>query len=105
MKKIVIVLLVFFFFSWISVVSAGNFPAKESPESTVHCVLPIIDWHSVLGTINVEKCDRYTPEDTCSPCITSLEEQGCKFIDVVVGHTTYPQESVKILYLLSCDGR
>ena len=104
MKKIVIVSLVFFFFSWISVVSAGNFPAKESPESTVHCWLPGIDWHSVLGTINVEKCDRYT-EDTCSPCITSLEEQGCKIVDVVVNMPPRPEENVLMTYLLSCDGR
>ena len=104
MKKIVIVLLVFFAFSWISVVSAGHFPAKESPESTVHCWLPVIAQQSVLGTINVEQCERYT-EDTCSPCITSLEEQGCKIVDVVVGQTAPPAESVKITYLLSCDGR
>ncbi len=90
MKKIVIVLLVVFAFSWISVVSAGNWshkrgnwPVKESPESAVICWFPGIAEQSVLGTINVEQCTRWT-EDTCAPCITSLEEQGCNIVDVVV---------------------
>ena len=104
MKKIVIVLLVFFAFSWISVVSAGQFPAKESPESTVLCWLPYIIAQSVPGTINVEQCMPYA-EDPCAPCITSLEGQGCKIVDVVVNMPPLPEQNVLMTYLLSCDGR
>ena len=110
MKKILILIFAVFAFSWISLVSAGNWPVKESPESTVTCVTSLIAEQSVLGTINVEQCTRYS-EDQCAPCIASLEDQGCKFVDVIVTHAKHEIPSGDVVmvaaetYLLSCDWR
>ena len=110
MKKIVIAILVFFAFSWISVVSAGdwhgkrgNWPRTGSPESTVTCAAgngAIISNRSVPNTINVDECEGFV--GLCAPCIISLEDQGCKIVDVVVTHK--PPHNSMTTYLLSCDG-
>ena len=112
MKKIVIAILIFFAFSWISVVSAGdrhgkrvNWPGTGSPESTVTCAAgngDIISNRSVPETINVDQCRGFV--DSCAPCIISLEDQGCKIVDVVVTHAPAPPPSSMTTYLLSCDG-
>ena len=117
MKNIVIAILVFFAFFWISVVSAGdghgkrgNWPVKESPESIVTCAdagTHLVLSRSVPGTINLEQCKVWEPDvspDPCAPCITSLEEQGCKIVDVGVSGLS-GQANVAVTYLLSCDGR
>jgi hypothetical protein len=115
MKKIVFVMLVVLAFTWISIVSAGNWPnkranwpVKESPESIVTCLSGaelLVLSRSVHGTINLEQCKVWPadPIDECSPCITSLEGQGCKIVDV--GMTSPPDVAVAVTYLLSCDGR
>ena len=111
MKKIVIAILVFFVLSWISVVSAGdrhgkrgNWPGKRSPESTVLCTNDGLSIPSVPGTINREQCIPWLSE--CAPCIISLEDQGCKIVDVVVTHFWEDGQVVSLrTYLLSCDGR
>jgi hypothetical protein len=109
MNKIVTILLAVFVFSWASVVSAGpagpagNWPVKESPESIVTCGAgngETIAMQSVYGAINVEQCKSF--ENTCAPCISSLEGQGCKIVDVVVTHVDFHTTAT---YLLSCDGR
>jgi hypothetical protein len=103
MNKIVTILLAVFVFSWASVVSAGNWPVKESPESIVTCGAgngETIAMQSVSGAINVEQCKPF--ENTCAPCISSLEGQGCKIVDVVVTHVDFHTTAT---YLLSCDGR
>ena len=113
MNKFLILIFAVSAFSWISLVSAGNWPVKESPESTVTCVTSdgvFIADQSVLKTVNVEQCTRYS-EDQCAPCIASLEDQGCKFVDVIVTHAKHeiPTGDVVMVaaetYLLSCDGR
>ena len=113
MKKLVIAILVVVAFSWVSVVSADNKPVEESPESIVWC-LSALGTHLVMTrslpeTINAEKCRTWeqgvaTP-DPCAPCIISLEEQGCKILDVTVTHVTASGLDSPATYLLSCDGR
>jgi hypothetical protein len=118
MKKIVIAILVVVAFCWISVVSADNKPVEESPESIATCVANSgngpyqLQTRSFPETINGEQCRTWEPDrepDPCAPCIISLEEQGCKIIDVVVtqvvGSENYEKILAPVTYLLSCDGR
>ena len=114
MKRIMIALIIIFSFSGISVVAAGDFPGKhgnwpvkESPESSVTCINDFVLSRSTSTAVNVEQCNLYPNQDQCASCITSLEDQGCKFVDFFVSH---PQRSdgtpdSEITYLLSCDGR
>ena len=96
-----------------TVVFAG---AKQSPESIVTCAAgngDLILIADVAAPLNMAECTPF--DDTCAPCVTSLETQGCKFIDVVVTHLVqdiYVGEGIILgqtrsnaSYLLSCDGR
>jgi len=111
MKKLVIAILVVVAFSWVSVVSADNKPVEESPESIVTCLnagTQLLYSRSLPETVNGEQCKTWEPDvtpDPCAPCIISLEEQGCKIIDVTVTHVADEGISVPVTYLLSCDGR
>ena len=114
MKKLVIAILVVVAFCWISVVSAENRRGEESPESIVTCVNNAGHGpHRLLNrsfpeTINGEQCRTPVPDvtpDPCAPCIISLEDQGCKIVDVVVTHVADEGINVPVTYLLSCDGR
>ena len=108
MKKIVIATLIIFAFSWVSVVSAGNKPSKESPESSVTCLTYFVYLRSISETINVEQCKLWPDQDSCASCLISLEDQGCKIVDYFVSHPTRPTDGnpdSEITYLLSCDGR
>jgi len=113
MKKLIQLSLVSCVLILITVVFAG---AEQSPESIVTCASGNGDdilTADVAASLNMEHCTPF--EDTCSPCITSLEAQGCKFIDVVVTHLVVPfAASPEVIlgraissasYLLSCDGR
>ena len=77
MKKIVSsMLLVLAFFA----ISGAN--ADQSPESIVMCARPLytVVSHTLSGAVNSDLC---TDEHTCATCIPSLEDQGCKVINVV----------------------
>lgn len=111
MKKIIISILAVLAFSWTPVVSAGNGSDKQSPESIVSCLggnTFVVLYRSIAEPINSEQCrtwDIIQPPDPCAPCITSLEGQGCKVIDVVV--TNIKGEagenfSVAATYMMSC---
>jgi len=106
MKKIIISILAVLAFSWISAVSAGEYPSKGSPESVVTCGVnlgQIISIASVPETINVEQCTPW--EDSCATCVISLENQGCGIVDVVVTHFFREPPGVfatGTTYLLSC---
>jgi len=113
MKKIVILILTVLVFSWTSAVSAGNGSGKQSPESIVSCATQAHPYR-VLGdslpeTINAEQC-RTHPDggpDLCSSCINSLENQGCKIVDVVVETMSEVSEGRSswtnvVTYMLSC---
>jgi len=118
MKKIVIAILVVVVFSWVSVVSAENRRGEESPESIVTCLNNAgngpyqVQTRSFPETINGEQCRTWEPDrepDPCAPCIISLEDQGCKIVDIivtqVVGSENYEKILAPVTYLLSCDGR
>ena len=117
MKKFMQLLLVVFVLIWSSGVFADG-PRKkkhQSPESIVTCAAgngDVIKIADVSVPLNMGLCEPFV--DTCAPCITSLETQGCKFIDVVVTHLVEPFYFEEVIlgstksnasYLLSCDGR
>ena len=106
MKMIVNVILVVLAFSWISGVSAEKKSGSKSPESIVTCAADatsyLIYGESISENINAGQCKTWSTEhdpDKCSPCISSLENQGCKIVDTVVGNTL---ELATVTYLLSC---
>jgi hypothetical protein len=83
--------------------------ADQSPETIVGCIHN--GWGVAAFTapaaINAELC---TPAsgNKCAPCISSLENQGCKVIDV--DYQTFPcreelNDQLWAFYLLSCDRR
>ena len=92
--------------TWVSGVSADNPSRWHSPESVVTCQTQgPMDYAvialSVATAINTEQCAE-TPDgfaDSCAPCISSLENQGCKVVDVVTGKSN---EIPNVTYLLSC---
>ena len=59
----------------------------------------------VPASINPDECPGFHQSE-CSPCIRSLEKQGCKILDVVV---TEPADSTaggpgpRATFLLSCE--
>ena len=109
MKKLIQLLLVSFVLIW----STGAFAdaprnsSPQSPESNVTCgsgngEQPVI-FADISVLKNMEQCKPI--EDTCAPCISSLENQGCKFIDVILTHPADSGIPSIASYLLSCDGR
>jgi len=104
MKNIVISIFVVSALFWISGASAGKYPGKSSPESVVTCVGGggpyFIYTNSISGTVDTEQCQIKSPDHTCSPCVSSLEDQGCEIVDVVVDNVV-AGETV-LTYLLSC---
>ena len=113
MKKLVQLLLFSCVLIWSTCVFAG-FPGNrpvQSPESRVACSAgngDIIAFADISVSLNMELCSPWV--DKCAPCISSLENQGCKFIDVisrinVVGELGSYFAGSNSIYLLSCDGR
>ena len=85
----------------------GNIPV-QSPESRVACNGDFILFADISVSLNMEQCTPF--EDTCAPCISSLENQGCKFIDVIATNLVGGEPGSYFAtsnssYLLSCDGR
>ena len=108
MKKIVISLLAVLAFSW-----ASGVAAEQSPESIVTCSANATPYlvlgESIPETINAEQCRTYPDggPDLCSSCINSLENQGCKIVDVVVETMSEVSEGRSswtnvVTYMLSC---
>ena len=109
MKKIVCAILTVLACSWIPGVSADKGSGKQSPESIVSCVGEftfVVLYRSIPEPINGEQCRTYDiiqPPDPCAPCITSLENQGCKVIDVVVTNIKADDNfDVGATYMMSC---
>ena len=106
MKKLIQLLLVSCVLILSTVVFAG---AKQSPESMITCGSGNQEHPVVVADIsvslNMEQCTLL--EDNCAPCISSLENQGCTFIDVIVTHPIAKDVGIPSMtsYLLSCDGR
>ena len=102
MKKIIISILAVLAFSWTPVVSAD-----QSPESVVKCLDGggrfLVVAKSISEAINAEQCNPHSDSQTlywCSACISSLENQGCKLVDVDVA--SLEQNTTVLTYLLSC---
>jgi hypothetical protein len=110
MKIIMNVILVVLAFAWASSASAGNGSKQQSPESIVSCGMAgtyLVTGQSVHETINTGQCKTWTPDvapDPCSPCISSLENQGCKIVEVVMGSQLIGEgeSNTMVTYLLSC---
>lgn len=107
MKNIAILTLVACISLATSDLSAHNKPHKESsPESIVSCTAGNGDFLSVVSVpaaFDMGHCKAFL--DTCAPCIVSLENQGCKVIDVKLSHIPRADDGVPITassYLLSC---
>lgn len=106
MKLIVNIIMIFFAFTWISSVYADKGFLNPSPESIVTCQaggpqIYMVVSMSLPAAINAEQCIE-TPDNIpglCAPCIVSLEDQGCRNIDVVTGISN---EFPIVTYLLSC---
>ena len=78
--------------------------ADQSPESIVTCAGPeyYVEAQSISGAVSTESCTVY--ENKCATCISSLEDQRCKIIDVVmetVGIDGFG-DLLTVTYLLSC---
>lgn len=100
MKKIISTI-----FSVLAFFTISGAYADQGPESIVTCGLPayVVLSHSLAGAVNAELC---TEEHTCATCIPSLEDQGCKVIDVVVNPIrgrNQAGEELSVTYFLSCS--
>ena len=105
MKLVMNLILVLFSFALITSVYADKKFKNQSPESLVTCQPAgpqkyIATAMSLPAIINTERCIETTDSaQSCAPCIISLENQGCRIIDVVPGeYDEYPI----VTYLLSC---
>lgn len=84
--------------------AAKRASGQGSPESIVTC-RGFEDTYKVIGisapiALNAEQCIQASGVGlSCAPCIISLENQGCKTVDVVTGKSN---ESPNVTCLLSC---
>jgi hypothetical protein len=107
MKKILSTILVALAFSLNSGLTAGGNEPKPSPESMVICGSGNgtgISGISVPETINVERCELFE-DGNCAACLISIEQQGCKIVDVILTHFWREEYGVTVpgtSYLLSC---
>jgi hypothetical protein len=85
--------------------------AEQSPESIVACPANngfVVGGLTVPAAINTELCAIPDMGNKCATCIRSLENQGCKVIDVDYQTLRFDKEYGDLLvaiYLLSCDRR
>jgi hypothetical protein len=77
--------------------------SQQKPDSIVSC-FPNgkyrVNASSVPASINSNECAGFLQSE-CSPCIRSLEKQGCKVLDAVVT-VTEVSDSPLSTFLLSC---
>lgn len=112
MKNLYLVIIAVLACSWVSGVSADKDSGKHSPESIVACLGGgnlLVLHRSIPESINVEQCKLWAPDqvpDPCASCITSLENQGCKIIDVVVTNIARDPNvgnfDLAATYMMSC---
>ncbi len=111
MKKLIQLLLVSCVLIWSTGVfaDAPKDSSTQSPESMITCGSgnqehPVVV-ADISGSLIMDQCRLFL--DNCAPCISSLENQGCKFIDVIVTHPITNDGGIPSMtsYLLSCDGR
>ena len=103
MKKLVSAI-----FSVLAFFTISGAYAEQSPESIVTCSHHgyYVEAQAISAAVNDELCTWW--EDKCATCISSLEDQGCKVIDVDFQTYRVVEELDDLLvttYLLSCDQR
>ena len=93
-------------FSVLAITWLPGVSADQSPESVVTCQILGPGTYRVAGlslpaAINAEICTQSISDIdlACASCITSLESQGCKTLDVVTGKSN---EIPNVTYFLSC---
>jgi hypothetical protein len=93
-------------FSVLAAIWIPSVSADQSPESVVSCLILGPGTYRVMGlslpaSINAETCEQSKSDINlaCASCITSLESQGCKTLDVVTGKTG---DTPTVTYFLSC---
>ena len=80
----------------------------QKPDSIVTCQAGFpayeVAHRTAPASVNLDQCivpsTQSAPE--CAPCIRSLENQGCKVVDVIVTHFVGEGES-RASFLLSCE--
>ena len=100
MKKLVSAI-----FSVLAFFTISGAYADQSPESIVAC--PHNGYYVAAQTISAAVNDELCTwgEDKCATCISSLEDQGCKVIDVVPKPLRFRDaegEGTAVTYFLSC---
>ena len=116
MSKQRILMIVALCFVLIGTVAAG-IPHEPKPDAIVSCHGDagggwLARWVTVPISVNRDACT--SPQNQCSPCVRSLEEQGCKVVEATV--TNIPPASDGALntnnighprasFLLSCAER
>ncbi len=78
---------------------------QRKPNSIVTCVAvgPFygVGSRTAPASVNLDQCSGpVAPEIDCSPCIRSLENQGCKVVEAITNFE--PQGSLRVNFLLSC---
>ena len=69
----------------------------------------LVQARTTPASITLDECSvRPDPIDNCSPCIRSLETQGCRLVDVVVTNFEPDAEGMAFIssrstFLLSCE--
>jgi hypothetical protein len=114
MSKQRILMIVALCFVLIGTVAVGV-PHEPKPESVVTCAgvgLPMaVRTHTVPASIDSSECPTGSgvPE-SCSACISSLQNQGCEVVDLVTefiprDHTLLPDRMVQqtATFQLSCE--
>ena len=112
MKGFIQLLLVACVLIWSSSVFAdapGN-NAAQSPESIVTCLSTgthLVLSRSIAEPVTANQCEIFPASSSCATCITSLEDQGCEVVDVIVTNLVVSEDNTRsaATYLLSCDGR
>ena len=104
MMKILTTIFIALAISLTSVISAGSDALNPSPESIVTCqTAGPADYKliamSLPTSINTEQCIQSDIGLPCAQCIISLENQGCKTLNVVTGKMN---EIPHVTYFLSC---
>ncbi len=114
MSKQRILIIVAMCFVLIGAVAAG-IPHEQKPDSVVSCLGDFnhpmgVSTHTVPVSIDSTACTDSPPDDPalCSPCIRSLENQGCDVLDVdlfLKSHSFEPNvnfKSTMTVFVLSC---
>jgi hypothetical protein len=106
MSKQRILMIVALCFVLIGTVAAG-IPHEPKPDSVVSCFGagggPMwVDTYSAPASIDSTDCTVPAGSNSCSPCVRSLEHQGCDVLDVDLFSFSDAPTGSKAIFVLSC---